>query len=367
MMNQSHTPQLRPRRIWQRAALCAAALAAALGSCHAAAGVTKDPLDIPALMTRLTTTTQLSGIARAGKRLVAVGVRGLIISSDDEGASWTQRRAPVSSDLLAVQFPTPAKGWIVGHDGVVLHTRDSGASWTKQLDGRQAATQLTAHFTRLAQGGDANAARLLGEIKLNYESGPEQALLDLWFEDELRGFVCGSFGTLLATTDGGKSWQSYVEHVEYASLLHLNAIRGGAGSVFIASEKGIVFKLDRARGRFVPIETGYKGSFFSLATAGDTIVAAGLRGTAYRSTDGGTSWEPRDTGLIASITGAAADDGGALLMVSQNGSVLLGDRAGARFRSNRVPRPGVLSGVAKSGANRAVVVGYGGVQVVPLK
>lgn len=365
-MNLFHTVCPRRPGAGMRALLPAALLLAALYAPHAGAAPTKDPLDVPAAMTRLTTTTQLSGIARAGKRLVAVGVRGLIITSDDEGANWTQRPAPVSSDLLAVQFPTPAKGWAVGHDGVILHSDDGGAHWRKQFDGRQAARELTAHFTQLAQGGDAEAQRLLGEIKLNYENGPEQALLDLWFEDELRGYVCGSFGTLLATTDGGKTWRSMVEHIEYGSLLHLNAIRGAAGTVFIASEKGIVFKLDRARQRFVPTETGYKGSFFSLAAAGDTVVAAGLRGTAYRSGDGGATWEPRDTGLIASITGAAADDGGPLLMVSQNGSLLRGDRQGAHFSGVRVARPGVLSGVVGSGGG-AVVVGYGGVQQVPLK
>lgn len=347
--------------------VCSAALLCGAAGRHAAADSTKDPLDVPAAMTRLTTTTQLSGIARAGKRLVAVGIRGLIITSDDEGARWTQRQAPVSSDLLAVQFPTPASGWIVGHDGVILHSADGGAHWVKQFDGRQAAAQLTSHFKARAEGGDANAKRLLGEMALNYESGPEQALLDLWFEDDQHGFVCGSFGTLLATSDGGKTWQSWIENVEFGSLLHLNAIRSVGAGVFIASEKGIVFRLDRARKRFVPSDTGYKGSFFSLAAAGDTVIAGGLRGTAYRSTDGGKSWAKRDTGLIASITGATAAAEGPVYMVSQNGSLLISDNGGESFRSVRVPHPTVLSGVVRAADGKLVVVGYSGVQLVPLK
>lgn len=347
--------------------VCSAALLCGATARHATAASTKDPLDAPAAMTRLTTTTQLAGIARAGKRLVAVGIRGLIITSDDDGASWTQRQAPVSSDLLAVQFPTPAAGWIVGHDGVILHSADGGAHWAKQFDGRQAAVQLTSHFKALADGGDANAKRLLGEMALNYENGPEQALLDLWFDDEQHGFVCGSFGTLLATSDGGKTWQSWIENVEFGSLLHLNAIRGVGASVFIASEKGIVFRLDRERQRFVPSETGYKGSFFSLAAVGGTVVAGGLRGTAYRSADGGKSWDKRDTGLIASITGATASAAGPLYMVSQNGSLLISDNGGDKFRSMRVPHPTVLSGVVEGAGDKLVVVGYSGVQLVQLK
>jgi len=352
-----------------RQILASVAAFLSLSVAHAAAvnGTVKEPLDVPAAVTRLTTSTQLSGIAQAGKRLVAVGIRGLIITSDDAGATWTQRLAPVSSDLLAVHFPTAARGWAVGHDGVILHSADGGKSWVKQYDGRQAATQLLNHFTKLADAGDENAKRLLGEMKLNYENGPEQALLDVWFEDEKNGFACGSFGTLLATTDGGKTWESRIENVEYGTLLHLNAVRGVGGNVYLASEKGLVFRLDRQKKRFVPAETGYNGSFFSVAGAGDTVIAAGLRGSVYRSNDAGKSWEKLDAGLIAAVTGMASTEAGRILMVSQNGSVLISDDAGTRFTTLRVPRPTVLSGVTQVGSDKVVVVGLTGVQQVRLK
>jgi photosystem II stability/assembly factor-like uncharacterized protein len=327
---------------------------------------TRDPLDAPAAPTRLAASTQLSGVTQAGNRLVAVGIRGLIVTSDDGGATWSQRPAPVSSDLLAVHFPTPALGWAVGHDGVVLHSADGGVSWVKQFDGRQAAQQLTAHFKRLADGGDKVAARLLEDTRLNYENGPEQALLDVWFEDAQHGFVCGSFGTLFATSDGGKTWQSWVEKVEADNALHLNAIRGVGDDIYIASEKGIVFRLDRARQRFVRTDTGYAGSFFTLAGNGGIVLAGGLRGTAYRSADRGKTWQKLDTGTNASITGAAARHD-RLMLVSQNGSLLVSDDAGASFRRLRVPRPSVLSGIVQSAPGKAVVVGANGVQQVALQ
>jgi photosystem II stability/assembly factor-like uncharacterized protein len=43
--------------------------------------------------------TLLIAIAAAGERLVAVGDRGIIVSSDDRGTSWTQA-AGVPSDAL---------------------------------------------------------------------------------------------------------------------------------------------------------------------------------------------------------------------------------------------------------------------------
>ncbi|MES2258542.1 MAG: YCF48-related protein [Pseudomonadota bacterium] len=351
------------RHLALAAALCALWIHPAL----AAADNFKDPVDTPASVTRLASTTQLTAITLAGKRLVAVGVRGLVITSDDNGATWTQRPVPVSSDLLALHFPTPQQGWAVGHDGVVLHSLDAGASWVRQFDGRQAATLLTNHFTEMAARGDENGKRLLGEMKLNYENGPEQALLDVWFSDALNGFICGSFGTLLATRDGGKTWESWVERVDSEALLHLNALRGVGDEIYIASEKGIVFRLDRAQQKFVPTQTGYAGSFFSLAGQGNTVIAAGLRGSAYRSTDAGKTWNKLETGLMGAVTALAYPAPGRLLLTSQGGDLLLSGDDGASFQPQRVPRPTLFSGVAQAGGGKVVLVGLHGAQQLELK
>jgi photosystem II stability/assembly factor-like uncharacterized protein len=345
----------------------AAACALSFAPAQAAPNIFKDPLDVPSSPTRLTTSTQLAAVTLAGKRLVAVGIRGLIITSDDNGSSWTQRQSPVSSDLLAVHFPNPLDGWAAGHDGVILHSADGGKNWTRQFDGRLAATQLLAHFSALAAKGDPDGTRLLEEMKLNYGGGPEQAMLDIWFSDALHGFVCGSFGTLLATSDGGKTWQSWIERIEYASLLHLNTLRGIGGEVYIGSEKGIVFKLDRERQRFVPLQTGYAGSFFSLAGQGSTVIAGGLRGSAFRSADGGKTWTRIDTGLLGAVTAADSPSVGRMLLVSQGGDLLLSTDDGKSFTPQPVARPTLFSGVVQAADNKIILVGLRGVQQATLK
>ena len=103
----------------------------------AAAGF-QDPLALPAQASAFAHRSLLQGAARAGTRLVAVGQRGHIVHSDDDGASWKQASVPVSSDLTAVRFVNENRGWAVGHDGVVLHSADGGRNWTLQLDGRRA-------------------------------------------------------------------------------------------------------------------------------------------------------------------------------------------------------------------------------------
>jgi len=332
------------------------------GAPAAQAGSFQDPLDTPAVATRFTSSTQLSAVARAGPRLVAVGARGLIALSDDEGRSWRQAASPVSSDLVAVRFVSARKGWASGHDGVILATDDGGEHWVKQLDARMAETLFKQHFATLAAAGDADAARLAKEIARNYQDGPEVPILDLWFDNDRVGWAAGPFGTLLGTRDGGKTWESWVEKVDDGKMLHYNAVRGVGGDVYLASEQGLLYRLDRARGRFTPVQTGYTGSFFGVVGTRDYVIAYGIGGSAYRSRDGGASWQRLATGVHGGLTAACVLDDGRLLFVSQDGRLMMSQDQGDTFHSVTVSHPGLFTDVVPAGADEAVVTGLGGAQ-----
>ena len=328
----------------------------------------KDPLDVPAAMLkRQITTTQMTGITHAGNRLVAVGIRGLILVSDDGGKAWRQAPVPVSSDLLDVHFPTPKDGWVVGQDGVVLHTRDGGNTWQKQFDGRMANKLLTEHFQAQVNSGNAEAQRYLQDTELNYKEGPEQALLGVWFSDAQHGYVCASFGTVLATNDGGVPWESWVEKVEVDVPPHYYAIRGTRQGVLMASEKGVVFRLDADKKRFVALPTGYSGTFFNLIETSDAVFAVGLRGTAYRLKEGaGAKWEKVDTGVTSTISAGAVMADGKVLLVTVTGQMAASKDGGEHFQMIPVAHPMSFAGIAAAGAGSAVVVGSGGVSTLPL-
>jgi photosystem II stability/assembly factor-like uncharacterized protein len=318
-------------------------------------------------MTRLASVTQSTALARVGdRRVVAVGVRGLIVVSDDAGATWRQVPAPVSSDLLTVRFVDASHGWIGGHDGVVLATGDGGDSWVKLFDGRLADSMLVQHLTSLAGTGDPQAQVLLREVKRNFENGPEMPVLDLWFEDMQRGWAVGAFGTIVGTQDGGRTWESWVEKVDNPKMLHYHAIRAIDGDVYMPSEQGVVFKLDRAQQRFVQLQTGYAGSFFGVVGTRDFVLAYGLRGTIYRSRDRGKTWERMTTDLPATLTGATVLDDGRVLIVSQDGRAIVTSDQAATFEPLHPARPTLFTDVAQVSRDRAVLTGLSGVQVIPL-
>lgn len=326
-----------------------------------------DPLDRPASVVNNLAGAHLNAVAAAGNRLVAVGVRGLIMVSDDAGATWRQVDSPVSSDLLAVNFPTQQQGWAVGQEGVVLHSSDQGKSWVKQYDGRQAANELVEHYTKLAEGGDQAALAYLDGVKLNYKDGPEQALMDVWFADDQHGFVAGTFGTLLGTEDGGKTWVSWMERVDNPDFLHYLAISGSGEQVFIASERGIVFRFNKGSGRFDLVETGYSGSFFGIEVTPQAVVAAGLRGTAYKSLDQGASWSSMQTGVKVALSDVQALPDSRFLLASVDGRVIISDAKLDTFQSVSTSRPGRFSSLALLPDGKVVTVGYSGVRQVSLR
>lgn len=86
-----------------------------------------DIIETPARLTDLAPENLLTDATRVGDRIVAVGERGHIIYSDDEGKTWVQGEVPVSVTLTAIDFGTDTHGWAVGHSGVVLKTTDAGA------------------------------------------------------------------------------------------------------------------------------------------------------------------------------------------------------------------------------------------------
>ncbi|MBD8561844.1 glycosyl hydrolase [Pseudomonas fluorescens] len=327
----------------------------------------KDPLDQPAVTSQLATSTPMISLARAGERLVAVGLRGRCLISDDNGSTWIQASVPVSSDLVAVRFINAEKGWAAGHDGVILHTEDGGKTWSRQLDGRMLERMLKQHFERLEEQGEPDAAAYLDEIKLNYQSGPEQAILDLWFEDERNGFAVGTFGTLIATHDGGKTWESWIERADNPSRLHFYSIRGIDGEVYASSERGVVFKLNRKEGRFESINTGYGGGLFGVIGTSRVLIAFGLRGNAYRSLDRGVNWESLKTNVEVGINGAAMLDDRRVVFVTQDGQVLVTTDGGDSFQTFRANRPTLLTDVELTSDGRLLLSGFNGLQSETLR
>lgn len=327
----------------------------------------KDPLDTAASMSTIATSGRLTGVARAGRRVVAVGPMGHIVISEDNGKRWTQVPVPVSSDLVAVRFATAEHGWAVGHDGVVLHSSDGGRSWVKQLDGRQAARIIAEYYGKRAQAGDGDALNLLDEVKRIADDGPDKPFLDVLFVDSRRGFVIGAFNLVFSTKDGGATWTPLLDRTENPKALHLYALTQRGNEVYMAGEQGLIRRWNEKRERFEVVDSPYGGSYFGILANGSSLFVFGLRGSAYRSLDNGLTWSKLDTGFSAGITAGTWLADGRLLLTNQAGGIAVSSDAGTSFKKLPIAKATPFFGVAQADSRDLVLVGPKGVRTESIR
>ena len=333
----------------------AAALTAAL-----AATATAQPLPVTpraAEHAPLAAQTLLVAIASAGERLVAVGDRGVIVLSDDRGASWTQAaEVPTQALLTGVCFLDAQHGIAVGHDEVILRSADAGRTWQRT----------------------------------HYAPQAERPLLDVWCGADRRALAVGAYSTVLASADLGASWRevgftpapaprapgaalapgaSGGGHSGAAGGYHLNRIIGaGEGRLFLAAEAGHLYRSDDLGASWLTLTSPYEGSFFGvLPLERDTLLAFGLRGHLYRSEDLGASWRTIDTGTVAMLDGAATLANGEVVIVGLSGVLLVSSDGGRTFSLEQQADQTGLAAVVAAGDAQLAVVGESGARRVSLK
>jgi photosystem II stability/assembly factor-like uncharacterized protein len=319
---------------------------------------------------RLAAHSLLIAIASAGSRLVAVGDRGIIVLSDDRGASWVQAASVPSQALLTgVCFLDAQHGVAVGHDEVILVSADAGRSWT-----------LT-HFAPQAQ----------------------RPLLDVWCGAGGHVIAVGAYSAYFTSTDGGATWnegsftpaappkgvaaprghagagasgakgdatasEAEAAGDEAGGGFHLNRIVSAGGSrLYIAGEAGHLYRSDDEGASWRTLPSPYEGSFFGmLPLQGNAVLAFGLRGNLFRSTDAGSSWQKINTGTVAMLTGGTHFDAGAIAIVGLSGVVLVSRDGGHNFTLLQQADHAGLSAAVAAPEERLATVGENGAKLISL-
>ncbi|SDS08871.1 Uncharacterized protein SAMN05216198_1150 [Halopseudomonas litoralis] len=271
----------------------------------------------PAIISLKSSKSLLLDIEHAGERLVAVGARGHIVYSDDQGDSWLQAPAPTRQLLTAVDFVDERNGWAVGHDSLVLHSTDGGESWTVQYRDPE------------IDAPDEGFGFL------------EKPLMDVWFRNRQTGFAVGAYGIFLRTDDGGETWEDVSFDIDNPDGFHYNALTVVQDSgLFLVGEMGTMYRSADFGDTWETLtEMPYDGSWFGVSGTGEAggILAWGLRGNMYRSSDFGDSWErvelmtPNNGPLEGTLAGGQLAADGRLVVVGVGGVVATSDDGGRSF------------------------------------
>lgn len=353
-------PVVAPSHWLAVSALCATLVGAAP---QVRAAGTPDAMERSSLVSARASRMLMTSVGRAGSRIVAVGERGTVLYSDDQGQSWQQSASvPVSVTLTRVQFVSDTLGWATGHSGVVLHTQDGGKTWRKQLDGRQAA-QIELVQAQ-AEGADpqrvSNAEHLVAD-------GPDKPLFGLYFADAKNGWVVGAYGLALRTTDGGATWQSFIGRLNNPKGRHLYGIVALQERLFVVGEQGALYRSVDGGAGFEELATPSRGTYFGALTCGaNCLLAYGLRGNANRSVDGGQSWQAVKLPQVTLTAGVPIGER-SILLANEAGQLLLSRDAGATFNEAAQQPANSMVGLLKYSDERLIAAGMRNMSSIHLR
>lgn len=284
----------------------------------------------PAIAEGFGRTDLLQAVTRDGKTgtIVAVGLRGVIGVSRDDGGTWqrhdlTDRTSGLRPALLDVA--TCPDGGFAALDGRghVFTSTDAGTSW--------------------------------GMHALESPEPPQAITCDaagrLW--------VVGGFSTILVSDDGGKSWQdrSIGEDLILTAIQFPEADRGYAlgefGSVYATTDGGESWTAQPP----IPGEFYPQAALFTDAAHGWVV---GLDGAVMHTADGGQSWAKQPSGTQVGLFGLAAMPGGRVVAVGDRATVLSID--GKDWTPAQAPQAGApfLTGAVATGPDTILAAGAAG-------
>ena len=304
------------------AALCGGALA------QAPAPPAQPPVQaaIPTELAYKPDRVVLLDVARTGNRLIAVGERGVVMTSDDGGKTWWSQRTKATRTLTGVAFADKI-GVAVGHGGTLLRTMDRGNTLTPvEVD---------------AAGHDS----LLGVIHLDGST-----------------FVAyGAFGLYLESQDGGVTWTRRKIGGEDFDR-HISQVVKVGRDLLLVGESGTLARSSDGGATWHKMDSPYEGSFFGgLVTAKGTVLIYGMRGNVYRSTDGMKTWTKVNMKTATSLMGSRVLDDGTIVLVGNAGLVAASRNDGVSFSLAKDAKGRSLSQVIGSGTGDLIVVGDAGI------
>lgn len=240
-------------------------------------------------------------------------------------------------DLYDMEMTASGHGLAVGGLGTILVTEDGGETWgfthyptRRALFGVAIAGDTTVisgqgGLILMRQGRDGQWQKI--------PSGTQQRLLSVDLNQAGFGVIVGTFGTLLRTTDGGKTWalanMNLAEHVEGYYNPHLNRVQVLAdGAAVVVGEFGLVLRTSDkgATWTFARKAEKRNSSLYGLDIRDSGLgYAVGQQGVVLRTHDAGKTWNKVEVGSSGNFLGVCISDDGTITVPGMRHMVVSDD------------------------------------------
>lgn len=185
------------------------------------------------------------------------GLRGTILFTSDGGANWSYQVTQTTSEITSIFFVDRNRGWAVGEAGTIFRTEDGGANWEFIIT--EIESKITSvYFLNQDYGWLAGNNGLFyhssdgGKSWTNMSIDKEISVTDFHFVNARHGWLICPWMMPMRTTNGGIDW--FEEAVEGSSSNALTDI------FFIKENRGWAVGLLGALFRTVSIDNAESGA-----------------------------------------------------------------------------------------------------------
>ena len=178
----------------------------------------------------------------------ALAFEGEVWLSEDSGLTWSLSKLPTEEAPQAIECDPAGNLWVVGSFSTISISRDNGATWALSSQDEDVI------YTDIQFFGERTVyiAGEFGTLIKTTDGGASWEFLtpmpdefypqSMYFEDLEKGWVAGLGGVLLATEDGGQTWKTQ----STGSLVTLYTMTRVDGHIFVVGGEGSLFRYDGA-------------------------------------------------------------------------------------------------------------------------
>lgn len=253
-----------------------------------------------------------------------LAVRDLSVPTDLQRPSWRPQGVPVTTSLYAI-YGAAGEIFAVGDRGAIIRTSDNGAHWEAQQSGTSAALfgVWTDGSTTIAVGYHGTLVRSVDDGATWQVSTLGSATLRTVFGagitgdggGELQLWAVGEGGTVWQSNDAGLSWTSVATNAGG----DLRGVWASYDEVFVVGDNLVRTRDDGAT--WTALLTGVFGVGVWASGSGQLVYAKST--SIERSRDGGLTWSLLPSTELASgnIVGFAAFGDGELWSAQSGGAI----------------------------------------------
>ncbi len=284
----------------------------------------------------------------------AAGASGTILKTTDGGLSWRRVHTQDGHEIRGIDFRDSSSGWAVTAAGVVFETTDGGKNWSV------ISNDLTDPFYVLPTIHDLG---IVSPTQIQAVGGAQDTQPAVWSSSSGTGgwgipFLAGSYDPPPERSPYPRDGLGVFYGLDVLSETRAWAV----GHDYLKTpNKSVVWRYEGAN--WVEQSFGTETvAFFDVSFSNTNIgVAVGAGGRIRGTTNGGSTWSARTSGVLTDLKGVSLAPGtNSGWAVGSSNTILRTTDGGAAWTSQPSPVASAFEDVFAIDAATAVIVGSGG-------